>query len=687
MLCCLALVAAFAFSVVAPASGGADETGGISGTVSGEGGGTLEGVEACVFGSASPSTPIECKTTGSGGTYEITGLAAGQYSVEFTPPALSEYLPGSDPGVTVMAEAVTPNVNATLAKKPPPAPAKITGTVTAEGGGPFEGVDVCLYVSPAQGSSIECKSTDSSGNYEFVGMAPGQYTVEFTPPPLSGYLPGSDPNVTVTAETVTPNVNATLAKKPPPGPGKITGTVSGEGSGTLEGVEVCVFSSASPSTSIECQTTGSAGTYELPGLTAGQYTVEFTPPALGEYLPGSDPGVTVVAETVTPNVNATLAKKPPPAPTEITGTVSAEGGGAFEGVNVCLYPHLSHGALIECKLTDSSGNYEFVSMAPGSYTVEFTPPGAAEYLSQFYLNAASAEQATAVEVTAEHVTPNIDATLAKRPPPGPGEISGQVTAENGETVANVKVCVKQVGAGPLCKMTDPSGEYVFPELQAGKWGVTFNASETGKNLLSLAYPKKEIWEEPTLQTLALGENKNISVVLRTGGQITGTVRSAATGAPVTGVRVCLTEANLFASLACVTTPSTGIYRFTRIWPGSFKVVYSAAAADFPDATPIADGYATQWWNGQPTYGTAVPITVAPSTTITGIDASLVTPIAPAITSSTPIPAAGAVAAATAKPTSKKLKCRKGFTSRKLKGKLRCVKVKQHRKKKSHAKRK
>ena len=58
-----------------------------------------------------------------------------------------------------------------------------------------------------------------------------------------------------------------------------------------------------------------------------------------------------------------------------------------------------------------------------------------------------------------------------------------------------------------------------------------NAQSTGKNLLSMAYPNKEFWEPPTPVTLAPGENKVIDVPLRTGGQISGTVRSAATGAP------------------------------------------------------------------------------------------------------------------------------------------------------------
>ena len=462
--------------------------------------------------------------------------------------------------------------------------------------------------------------------------------------------------------------------------GGISGTVSGEGGGTLEGVEVCASGSASPGTPIACQATSSAGTYEITGLAAGQYLVEFTPPTLDGYLPASNSDVMVAAETVTLGVDATLAKKPPPPPTKITGTVTAEGSGPFEGVAVCLYVNPGPGAPIECKSSDSGGSYEFTGMAPGNYTVEFTPPGPAEYLSQFYLNAASANDATPVAVAAETVTSNIDATLAKKPPSGPAKISGVVTNESGAAAGGVKVCVQQVGAtGPLCELTDPTGGYVFPELPAGEWGVTFNAQGTAKNLLSLAYPNREIWEAPVPVTLTPGEKEVINVALRTGGQISGTVRSAATGAPAAGVRVCLTEADPLVSLACLTTPPTGAYRFIAVWPGSFKVAFSAAADEFRDASPIADPYTTQWWNGQPTFGTAVPIVVAPRAAITGIDASLVTPSAPTTTST--VAAGGAVAAAGT--TSRKPRCHKGYVSRRVKGKPRCVKVKHHTKK-SHA---
>jgi hypothetical protein len=487
-------------------------------------------------------------------------------------------------------------------------------------------------------------------------------------------------------------------------PGAIGGTVTAEGGGALEGVTVCAYASGDPATPIACALTGSTGTYEINGLPAGQYTVEFTPPAPAEYFTQFFSGATsadqatpvaVAAATLTPGIDATLVKVPPSGPGAIGGTVTdAKTGQPVADVEVCAELVGVPGSL--CDPSGATGEYEITGLTPGQYTVEFAPPAPAEYFKQFFSGATSVDQATPVGVTAGALTPGIGAQLHK-PPSGPGKISGKVTAaETAQPVANVEVCVKRVGvAGTLCETTEASGEYAFESLVAGEWLITFEPQGPKQNLLSLAYPNKEIWETPTPVTLSPGGEKTVNVALKTGGQISGTVRVAATGAPTAGVRVCLTEADFFASLACLTTPSSGAYRFTSIWPGKFKVVFSAAAGEFPDATPIADAYSTQWWSGQPTYATASPITVAPAGVVTGIDAALAPPAAPvtnapapsATTSSATAAAGGAVAAASAK--SKPLKCRTGFVKRKVKGAARCVKAHKHHKKagKKHKKHK
>ncbi|MBN9624023.1 MAG: carboxypeptidase regulatory-like domain-containing protein [Actinobacteria bacterium] len=575
-------------------------------------------------------------------------------------------------------------------------PGGLSGTVTAEGSA-VDGVNVCVYGSGDLSSAIECKLTGSTGGYEFTGLAAGQYVVEFVPSAeyFTQWYSGAGSAVSATpvlvaAEAVTSGVDAALVKKPPSGPGAISGKVTAaEGGQAVGNVKACA-EMVGGGTAL-CATTSETGEYEITGVAAGQYMVEFAPPAPAEYFTQWYSGaasadratpVLVAAGTVAPGVDASLIKVPPPGPGAIKGTVTAEKTGQpVTGVEVCGEQMGVVGTF--CDTTEATGGYEIGGLTAGQYTVKFSPP--ADYFTQWYSGASSAAGATAISVAAGATTSGIDAVLQK-PPSGPGSISGTVTAADTELpVPGVKVCATQVGVtGSRCETTGTDGKYGFPELPAGQWLLTFAAQGTSRNLLSLSYPNKEIWETPEPVTLSAGGHGTVNAKLKTGGQISGTVRVAATGTPVAGVRVCLTEANVFGSLACLTTPTSGAYRFIAVWPGSFKVVFSAAPGEFPDATPIVDTYSTQWWAGQPTYATASPITVFSGANIAAIDASLALipgPVTdpPATTTTASVPApAGAVAAV--KKVSKPLKCKKGFAKRKVKGKARCVKLKKHVKK-------
>jgi len=353
-------------------------------------------------------------------------------------------------------------------------------------------------------------------------------------------------------------------------------------------------------------------------------------------------------------------------PGGIKGTVTGEGAGGLENVEVCAYP-VPGEEEGECVTTQAGGAYEITGLAAGHYKVEFFPFGTANFARQFYMGAESWEVATPVAVAAGAVTPAIDATLAKG-----AKISGRVTvAATGLPLKNAEVCAEGLGAiGFECSTTNASGEYTVEKLGAGQWDVYFFPSVAG--LVPQVYLNRELDEAPVpVAVTAAGTATGINAALKPGGQIAGTVRLAATNAPLSGVRVCLTEAGLLESLGCLTSPASGGYRFTNLLAGSYKIVFSAAASEFPDANPISDAYPTQWWDGQTTFAGATPIVVTPQATVLGINALLGPPAAPA-----PSPPAAAVPVATkvvkAKP--KKVNCRRGFAKRKVKGKARCVKV-------------
>ena len=347
----------------------------------------------------------------------------------------------------------------------------------------------------------------------------------------------------------------------------------------------------------------------------------------------------------------------------ISGTVTAKVGGLpLKGVEACAYPTVGGGGEGPCAKTDEHGEYEIAGLADGAYEVEFwgQPVG---YVNKIY--------PSHVSVVNGEPTSGINAELEKG-----GLIKGTVTAAaTGVPVSGVEVCAFAADKSEYCAPTGFTGAYAIEGLPAGRYEVFFWTVEIEADLVSQPYSGGPL-------VLAAGQEvTGVNAALQRGGQIAGTVRLAATGASLKGVEVCITEVGEAWPLGCLKTPASGGYRFTGLWGGSFKIVFSPEAAELEEAEAwgiSADAYPTQWWNGQPSFATATPIAVAPPAIVSGIDGSLgpgpvvVTPPAPA---ASPPPA---VAVVTPKPKPvtkpKPLKCKRGFVKKKLKGKaVRCVK--------------
>jgi hypothetical protein len=138
------------------------------------------------------------------------------------------------------------------------------------------------------------------------------------------------------------------------------------------------------------------------------------------------------------------------------------------------------------------------------------------------------------------------------------------------------------------------------------------------------------------------------------------------------VRVCLTSANSVERDACLTSPVSGAYRFYGLPADSYKIAFSATAAEIPDEGAKADAYPTQWWQGATSFATATPISITPPAIVSGIDAALgPPPVAPVVPPAV-VPPPGAKKV---KPKPKPpLRCRKHFAKRKVHGKVKCVRI-------------
>lgn len=128
-------------------------------------------------------------TTDAAGRYVARELPVGAYKLQYTPPAPylavwwnNVYLQtGATVITTVAGSARTGGTDVTVA-----VPARVSGTVTGDGGAAVAGV-VVVARSFTAGLDLGTATTDASGNFSIAGLRSGSYGLSFTPPTGSPY--------------------------------------------------------------------------------------------------------------------------------------------------------------------------------------------------------------------------------------------------------------------------------------------------------------------------------------------------------------------------------------------------------------------------------------------------------------------------------------------------------------------
>ena len=379
---------------------------------------------------------------------------------------------------------------------------------------------------------------------------------------------------------------------------QIAGTVTAAVSATpLAGVEVCAQRLWGEQT---CATTDAGGHYEVAVPWPEEYVLEFTAPKGsgyvrqtyfdGSYTASEADKVAVPAGgTATVNEGLQLAGS-------IEGTVTTMGSGTpIAGLEVCAGPLAERIRDEPCAKTGANGIYRIGELAPLQYEVQFDP-GALNYLPE----TAMREYAQYPQVAVGATTTGVDAELTEG-----GEIVGRITsAASGKPLAGAQACAN--GFGPSledrCVKADANGEYVLAGLATSAYHLFFGFE---RPYLGEAYK-----EGATVQVLQ-GKTLTANGALVLGGTITGQVRSASTGAVMTGQQVCDDEGT---SRFCTTTDNNGEYGLTGIETGEDTVEF----------VPVEDAYQyrLQYWNGQEVSGNANRVKVTAGKTTAGIDASL-----------------------------------------------------------------
>lgn len=287
--------------------------------------------------------------SGLDGSYTITGLAPGTYSVSAS---ASGWGFTGQAGVNVTASNTTAGINFTGIK------ASISGTVRiASGGATVAGVTV-FAIASGTGAMLGMATTDANGHYQISGLPGGSCDLYSG---KTGYRGQKKAGVQATESGTT---NQDIIAQ--------TGQISGKvyyNSSALSGAEigaVCLSSDLDPflfygETPI-LATSGADGSYQLPYLPAGTYRLYARKSGYATVFISDQ---TLAAGTSLSGIDCTITSN-------IAGSIS----GAVTGANGAPLTHgsvslqkVGDSTFMMTAMVDSGGHYSIVSLPDGSYTV------------------------------------------------------------------------------------------------------------------------------------------------------------------------------------------------------------------------------------------------------------------------------------------------------------------------------
>lgn len=568
----------------------------ITGTVTNSAGVPLDGIEVRAYrynGSWWESTG-SAGYTDMDGHYSVGGLSGGKYRLRFRrwegDYALEWYKDAysveAATSIPVPPLSTVSNINAMLG----PA-ATITGKITGPGGTPpLEDIDVSLYRwTNDYWESIDgiYAYSDSNGVYAVGGLPAGTYAVQFrdwqdiyAPMWFSNVQNEAQATSIVLAAGATrSNVNAALALA-----ARISGTVTGtNGTTPVASASVTAYRwTGSDWDWSESEQTDGSGFYQLAGLAAGQYRLEFRDQQ-GLYQTkwynnaanrDDASNVVVAAGGSVSNVNASLALG-----AHIAGTVT-ELDGTTPIAEVYVWAYRQNGSEWDwtgSDRTDSAGKYDVGGLPTGSYRIEFWTDD--RYVTEYYNDKTNWGAADAVVVSTITTVSNVNASLAPAPATGGSRITGTVTGPGGtpplqDILVNLYVRTGADWIYDQTVATAADGTYAFRDLEASTNLIQFMdaddvyADEWYDDAASLAEAASIV--VTNLQQVA-GINAALADIPQTG--ISGTVTETGSGLPVAGITVELyADFGLFWGYVDETTTGPdGAYRFAGLAPGIYRL--------------------------------------------------------------------------------------------------------------------
>ena len=478
------------------------------------------------------------------GEYDLDGLAAGTYRIEFyvpTGPYLGEVYDdaadvASGTDIVVGEGATVTGINASLALG-----GHVQGTVTGpDGTTPLQGIWAKLYRDDGYGwNFVGSDQTDAAGGYDVDGLAPGTYRVAWYDNSLT-YLyevyddaadVASGTDIVVGEGATVTGINASLAFA-----AHIQGTVTGpDGTTPLQNISVCAYlpNGGGWWDQVRCSGSDASGGYDIGGLAAGTYLVAFEDLWAGTYsyevyddAADLDSGADIVvgAGTTVTGIDASLASA-----ARIQGTVTGpDGTTPLQDIQACAYlPNGGGWYLVRCDWSDATWGYDIGGLAVGTYRVGFYDPSG-RHVYEVYDDAADLDSGTDIVVGAGTAVTGIDASLSLGGPAcRPYDFDCDCDIDVGDimTVASRWGC----GTGDPCYDVrydiDPNGtvDIVDIVIVASSWGcrcgdacydtpASADASQGG-----LWPPAQPSLVEVLLERSMVGLGETITLVLRIEG--------------------------------------------------------------------------------------------------------------------------------------------------------------------------
>jgi uncharacterized repeat protein (TIGR02543 family) len=424
-------------------------------------------------------------------------------------------------------------------------PGSISGTVTLSAGG----VDVngCVNAYPTSPGSGNSTRTASDGTYTIAGLSPGSYHIS-ADPTCGGSSAPTYARQTLTSVTVMAGLTTTGEDFDLVPGGSISGTVTLSGGGVDAGA--CVNDSLTGGGYGSGTRSASDGTYTLPGLVPGTYTISADPTCGGStasnYVTQYLTSVTVSAGATTTGENFNLVEGG-----SISGIVTLASGGPAAGV--CVNANPPGGGFGGRATSASDGTYTISGLNPGSYNVTADPTCGGTTSSSY-----ASQTLTSVTVTAGADLASQNFSLFEG-----GTISGTVNVPGGGAVAGVCVYANPLFGGFGGNAVSRSdGTYTISGLVPGSYNLSV---DPGCNASTSSYASQTLFSVSVSAGTTTGEN----FALVQGGSISGTV-TLVTGGAAAGVCVYAYPPG-GGSGNGANTASDGTYTISGLAPGSYNV--------------------------------------------------------------------------------------------------------------------